>query len=80
MSKKEVVIDIKKVLKNVDKIIDECVKVNKEEIEIQENEYQELFKKKLKDFGVSSPNELSDQKKKEFFDQVDKEWKSKKEK
>ena len=45
----------------------------------EETEYQKFFKKKLKEFGVSSPDELADEKKKEFFDMVDKEWKADKE-
>ena len=35
--------------------------------------------KALKKFGVSSPTELDDAKKKEFFDYVDKNWTGKKE-
>ena len=42
-------------------------------------EYQKFFQKKLKQFGVKSPEELSDAKKKEFFNQIEKEWKGKKE-
>jgi hypothetical protein len=37
--------------------------------------YQKFFKKALKKFGVSSPDELEGDKKKEFFDYVDKNWK-----
>jgi hypothetical protein len=40
--------------------------------------YQEFFMKKLKEFGVSSPSELDDDKKKEFFDEISKEWDSEK--
>jgi sugar-specific transcriptional regulator TrmB len=43
-------------------------------------EYQKYFQAKLKKFGVKSPSELSDEKKKEFFDEVDKGWKGKDEK
>ena len=46
-----------------------------------DSEYQEFFKKALKKFGVESPAELeSDEKKKEFFDYVDKNWKGDNEK
>jgi len=38
-------------------------------------EYQKFFNEKLKKFGVSSPAELSDDKKKEFFNEIKKEWK-----
>ena len=37
--------------------------------------YQKFFNKALKKFGVSSPDELEGEKKKEFFDYVDKNWK-----
>jgi hypothetical protein len=37
--------------------------------------YQKFFNKALKKFGVSSPDELEGDKKKEFFDYVDKNWK-----
>ena len=39
------------------------------------NEYEKFFKKKLKEWDVKSPAELSDEDKKKFFDEVDKEWK-----
>ena len=42
--------------------------------------YKAFFDKKLKKFGVSSPAELKGDQKKKFFDEVDKEWKGKKEK
>jgi hypothetical protein len=37
--------------------------------------YKAFFAKMLKKFGVSSPNELDDEKKKAFYDAVDKGWK-----
>ena len=37
--------------------------------------YQKFFNAALKKFGVSSPDELEGDKKKEFFDYVDKNWK-----
>ena len=37
-------------------------------------EYQKFFQSALKKFGVDSPAELDDKKKKEFFDYVDKNW------
>ncbi|MFW9871703.1 MAG: hypothetical protein ACFFG0_01285 [Candidatus Thorarchaeota archaeon] len=46
---------------------------------LKEEDYKEFFAAKLKKWNVNSPSELSDEKKKEFFDQVDKEWKAKKE-
>jgi len=37
-------------------------------------EYQKFFKGKLKEFGVKSPAELDDAKKKEFFSAIEKGW------
>lgn len=39
-------------------------------------EYQKFFDKKLKKYGVDSPDDLSDEEKKKFYDEVDKEWKA----
>jgi len=39
-------------------------------------EYKAYFNNMLKKFGVSSPKELDDDKKKEFFDAVDRNWKA----
>ena len=38
-------------------------------------EYQKFFNDKLKKFDVKSVSELSDEDKKKFFDEIDKEWK-----
>ena len=43
-------------------------------------EYQKFFDKKLKKYGVNSPEDLSDEEKKKFFDEIDKEWKGDNEK
>tara|TARA_R110000868_G_scaffold240454_1_gene494910 strand:+ start:92 stop:445 length:354 start_codon:yes stop_codon:yes gene_type:complete len=37
-------------------------------------EYKKFFDGALKKFGVTSPSELDDAKKKEFFDYIDKNW------
>jgi hypothetical protein len=37
-------------------------------------EYQKFFNAALKKFGVSSPDELDDDKKKEFYNYVDANW------
>ena len=37
-------------------------------------EYQKLFNAKLKKYGVNSPEDLSDEDKKKFYDEIDKEW------
>ena len=38
-------------------------------------EYEDFFQATLKKFGVTSPAELDGEKKKEFFDYIDKNWK-----
>jgi len=42
-------------------------------------EYNKLFDAKLKKYGVDSPEDLSDEEKKKFYNELDKEWKSDKE-
>ena len=44
--------------------------------EEEESAYQKFFQKALKKFGVKTPSELTGKKKKEFFEYVDKNWKS----
>jgi len=46
---------------------------------IEESEYQKYFETMMKKFGVTKPSELKGDKKKEFFDAVDKGWKGEKE-
>jgi hypothetical protein len=45
-----------------------------EKNQVKEGGYQEFFKAALEKWGVSSPDELDDDKKKEFFDYIDKNW------
>ena len=42
-----------------------------------DTEYEKFFMKALKKFGVDEPDKLPDDKKKEFYDYVDKNWKAK---
>ena len=56
-------------------IIDRIDRILKE----GETAYQKFFKKKLKEYKVNSPSELSKEERKKFFDEIDKEWKGKKE-
>ena len=51
------------------------LKVNEE----NEGTYKEFFNKMLDKFGVSSPEELDDDEKKDFYDQIDAGWTAKKE-
>lgn len=39
-------------------------------------EYQKFFDKKLKKWGVDSPDDLSDDEKKKFYKEIDSEWNS----
>jgi len=43
------------------------------------DEYMAFFRKMLKKYGVDSPADLDDAKKKQFFDEVDKGWKAEEE-
>ena len=45
-----------------------------------DNEYKEFFKASLKKFKIKDIASLSDEKKKEFFTYIDKNWKGKSEK
>jgi hypothetical protein len=46
---------------------------------VKEETYREFFKSMLDKWNIKSPSDLDDEKKKEFFDVVDREWKAKKE-
>jgi len=47
---------------------------------LTEEDYQEFFRSMMKKWGIKSPNELDDEEKKKFFDDVSKEWKKRKNK
>ena len=49
------------------------------ESQIKEGDYEAFFQAAMKKFGISSPDELDDDKKKEFFNYVDKNYKAEKE-
>ncbi len=57
----------------------EQVEKDEEKDNIQEGDYEAFFQSALKKFGVSSPDELDDDKKKELFNYVDKNYKAKSE-
>lgn len=61
-----------------DEADDQEEEIEKEESEKQKK-YQAFFTKALKKFGVKSPDELEGDKKKEFFDYVDKNYEADKE-
>ena len=47
---------------------------------LEENRYEKFFQAAMKKFGISSPDELDDDKKKEFFNYVDRNYSAKNEK
>jgi len=53
--------------------------LEEKEIKGEKEAYQKFFDSMLKKYGVESPEELSDEEKKKFFDEVDAGWKSDKE-
>ena len=65
---------------------DEIIEISLEEnmknavkLLVTEESYREFFKSMLKKWKIKSPAELSDADKKKFFDEIDKNWKAKKE-
>lgn len=44
------------------------------EKEGDKEEYKKFFQEKLKKYGVKSPNELDDEKRKKFYNEIEKEW------
>lgn len=54
--------------------VEEVKEETKEEVSDKQKKYQAFFQKALKKFGVKSPAELDGEKKKEFFDYVDKNY------
>ena len=74
--------------KDIEKATKIAMTINKESVSFKEEvdeesekqkKYQAFFNKALKKFGVKSPSELEGDKKKEFFDYVDKNYEADKE-
>ena len=60
--------------------VDQVDKDEEKKDSIEEGDYDAFFQKAMKKFGISSPDELgSDEKKKKFFNYVDKNYKAKSE-
>ena len=59
--------------------VDDDEEESQEEQSDKQKKYQAFFNKALKKFGVKSPDELEGDKKKEFFDYVDKNYEADKE-
>jgi len=47
---------------------------------VENTEYRKFFQEKLNKYGVKSPDDLNKNKRKKFFDEIDREWKAEKEK
>ena len=56
------------------KVAETAPEVPVDELSDKQKKYQEFFKKALKKFGVNSPAELEKEKRKEFFDYIDKNY------
>lgn len=60
-------------------IAETAVDVELVEADKESTEYKEYFAKMLKKYKVDAPDDLSDEDKKKFFDEVDAGWKADKE-
>ena len=65
---------------DVDKVMNSGLGDSVEEAEGADTAYEKFFLKTLKKHGYNSPEDIPDDKKKEFFDYIDKNWKAKGEK
>jgi len=57
--------------------INQLVMENLFENKTNSSSYDEFFQAKMNEWGISSPRELDAQRRKEFFNEVDKEYKAK---
>lgn len=62
------------IINKIEKVRPEIAKNMFNEASGDKEAYQKFFAKKLKQFGVSSPDDLEGAEKKKFFDEVDAEW------
>ena len=58
----------------VDRYEKKYIKANESDDCEDDREYRKLYQSKLKSYGVSSVGDLSDTRKKQFFDELEKEW------
>lgn len=65
--------------KLTERMLRQIIREEKQKLDEETPEYQKFFRKALAKFGVSSPDELEDDKKKALFNYVDKNWKADKE-
>lgn len=68
-----------KTLERINRILDETRDSKEKGVKskMDKDDYEELFKKKLKEWGIKSPKQLTDKKKREFFQEIEKEWNKK---
>ena len=64
-----------KMMREVQKKLKEKDSVEVAEEEGDKEDYMKFFAGKLKKYGVKSPSELDDEKKKKFFNEIEKDWK-----
>jgi len=53
----------------------ETINEEEESTESKRDRYMKFFRSKLEKYGVSSPAELSDDKKSQFFEEIKRDWK-----
>ena len=63
-----------KIMKEVQKKLKEKGSEEVAEEEGDKEDYMKFFAGKLKKYGVKSPSELSDEEKKKFFSEIEKDW------
>jgi len=63
-----------KIMKEVQKKLKEKGSEEVAEEEVDKEDYMKFFAGKLKKYGVKSPAELSDEDKKKFFNEIEKDW------
>lgn len=60
-------------LEKLDKILEEIHNMNNQ----KKDEYEELFKKKLKQWNIDDPGKLNKSDQKKFFKEIEDAWKNK---
>ena len=63
-----------KIMREVQKKLKEKGSEEVAEEEGDKEDYMKFFAGKLKKYGVKSPSELDDEKKKKFFNEIEKDW------
>jgi hypothetical protein len=61
-------------MKKFTAVVDTIREINEKELSELQKSYREYFGAKMQKFGVKSPAELNDQQKKDFFNEITKDW------